>query len=75
MARRDQKDEGKMPPWVDALHEEALQSEQWAEISTLVEARMEHILERRGRASGHPSPTASSQPVSFHFRLWGGYVS
>lgn len=41
-----------MPLWVDALHEEALESEQWAAISTLVEARMEHILERRGRASG-----------------------
>jgi len=59
MARRDQKDEGKMPQWVDALHEEALQSEQWAAISTLVEARMEHILERRGRASGQ---AFASQP-------------
>eukprot|EP00290_Baffinella_frigidus_P030156 CAMPEP_0180240806 /NCGR_PEP_ID=MMETSP0987-20121128/32308_1 /TAXON_ID=697907 /ORGANISM="non described non described, Strain CCMP2293" /LENGTH=101 /DNA_ID=CAMNT_0022207721 /DNA_START=41 /DNA_END=343 /DNA_ORIENTATION=+ len=48
MARQPPKNGGKMPLWVDALHEEALESEQWAAISTLVEARMEHILERRG---------------------------
>jgi hypothetical protein len=65
MARKDRTDDGKMPLWVESLHAQALASKQWADVSELVEARMQQILERRGEA--HRRPGAPFPGTSLNF--------